>query len=414
MKCEVIAVGSELLLGSSVDTNSAWIGERLAEHGIDSHFHTTVGDNEDRIASAIQAALARSDAVIITGGLGPTQDDITREAIARVMGVSLKLDSQMRNYIESLFEARGRPMSKNNERQAQLPEGAQFIQQRKGTAPGLIGEVDGKVIYAMPGFPHEMRDMMERAVLPDLAARAGIANVIVSRLLRVWGVPESTLAEMVEPRLAANDAPGSGVTIAFLAHGIEGIHIRVTAKAETPERAAQLLDAEETELRLILGGLVFGVDEQTMEVAVSSLLLAKEKSLAVAESLTGGLIASRLTSVPGGSAWFRGGVVSYASDVKYNVLDVPEGPVVTPEAARAMAEGVRRLLGSDIALGITGVAGPAKQEDQPVGLVHAAIAMPGKSAEAFEMRLFGDRKFIRELACINLLDALRRRLLTGC
>lgn len=413
MNCEIIAVGSELLLGSSVDTNSSWIGERLAEQGIDCYFHTTVGDNEQRIATAIELALSRSDAVIITGGLGPTQDDITRDAIARVLDVELVFDKAMRDHIESLFESRGRVMSKNNERQAARPNGARFIEQRRGTAPGLVCESGEKVIYALPGVPHEMRDMMERAVLPDIAERAGIANVIVSRVLRVWGISESTLAEMVAPRIVANDEPQSAVTLAFLARGIEGIHIRMTAKASTQVEAHKFLDAEETELRVVLGGLVFGIDEQTMEVAVSSLLLAKENSLAVAESLTGGLIASRLTSVPGGSAWFRGGVVSYASDVKYNVLDVPEGPVVSSEAACAMANGVRRLLGADIGLAVTGVAGPTRQEDQPVGLVHAAIAMPGKEAEAFEMRLFGDRQLIRELSCINLLDALRRQLLTA-
>ncbi len=408
MNCEVIAVGSELLLGGAVDTNSSWIGERLAEHGIDSYFHTAVGDNEKRIADALSAALARSDAVIVTGGLGPTQDDITREAIARVMGVELEFDTAQRNNIAAMFEARGREMAKNNERQARRPRGAKFIEQRKGTAPGLICELGGKVVYAMPGFPHEMRDMMQREVLPDLAARSGANKVIVSRLLRVWGIAESTLAEMVEPRIAAN--VDSSATLAFLAHGVEGIHIRITAKADSRDGAGARLDAEEAELRVLLGPLVFGIDDQTMETAVSSLLLSKQVTLAVAESLTGGLISSRLTEVPGGSGWFRGGVVSYASDVKFNVLDVPEGPVVSADAARAMANGVRRLLGSDIGVAVTGVAGPASQEGQPIGVVHAAIAMPGEDGVAFEMRLFGDRQRIRELACINVLDALRRQL----
>lgn len=420
MICEVVAIGTELLLGPSVDTNSAWIGERLAENGIDSHFHTVVGDNHERMVEALRVALSRSDAVVVTGGLGPTQDDITREAIAEVMGVPLFRDDAVAHRIRLMFEARGRSMAASNLRQADRPQGSAVIEQRRGTAPGLIcpvasrdrsGDETDKVIYAVPGVPWEMQDMVQRAVLPDLRRRSGASAVIVSRTLRTWGESESALAEMVAPRFTVLEKGAVGVTLAFLAHGIEGIHVRITAKADSAAKAGELLDAEEAELRALLGPLIFGTDDQTIEVAVANLLLSRELSLAVAESVTGGLIASRLTAVPGGSSWFRGGIVSYASDVKYSVLDVPEGPVVTPSAALAMAEGVRRLMDSDIGLGITGVAGPGQQEGQPVGLVHAALVLPDRPAHPIELRLSGSRERIRDFACINVLDALRRQLL---
>ncbi len=413
MKCEVLAVGTELLLGPSVDTNSTWIGERLAENGIDSFFHTVVGDNHGRIVEAIKLALKRADALIVTGGLGPTQDDITREAAAEVMGDKLVHDEVLAARIAYIFESRGRSMAKNNLRQAQRPASSAVIEQRRGTAPGLICPVGDKVLYLLPGVPHEMKEMMERAVLPDLRGRAGVASSIVSRFVRTWGVPESTLAELVGDRVEKLDANGGNPTLAFLAHGLEGVHLRITAKAESQAAANEMLDAEEAELRAILGPLVFGIDDQTMEAAVGNLLVAKRLSLGVAESLTGGLIAARLTEAPGGSAWLKGGIVSYASKVKFSVLDVPEGPVVSAVAAKAMAEGVRKVLDSDIGIAVTGVAGPGQQEGQPVGTVFGGIALPWAETEAVEFHLSGDRKRVREFACINVLDVLRRRLLVA-
>src|SRR4051812_16117390 len=284
MRCEVVAVGTELLLGQIVDTNSSWIGEHLALIGVDSHFQTKVGDNHERIVLAIRSALARSDAVIVCGGLGPTQDDITRDAIAEVMNVPLHRDEEMIETIRSFFGARGREMADSNMRQADIPEGAAFIRQTRGTAPGLICPVGHKVVYAVPGVPHEMEEMMERAILPDLRARSGEEAVILSRTLRTWGVAESTLAEMISARVDTQTNP----TIAFLASGIEGIKVRVTAKAPDDASARELLDAEEQELRAILGELVFGVDDESMEDAVAALLTAHSLTLGVAESLTGG------------------------------------------------------------------------------------------------------------------------------
>ena len=406
----MVAVGTELLLGQIVDTNSTWIGQRLALAGMDSHFQTKVGDNRARIVLALRSALARSDAVVVCGGLGPTHDDITREAIAEVMNVGLRRDDDILERIGAMFRARGRDMAPSNARQADVPEGATVIPQTRGTAPGLICPVGHKVVYAVPGVPHEMTDMVERAVVPDLQARAGTTSVILSRVLRTWGLAESTLAELVQPRIEALDAAGGNPTIAFLASGIEGIKVRITAKAPDETAARALIEAEEKELRALLGELVFGVDDETMEHAVAARLAAAGLSLGLAESVTGGLVASRLVNVPGASGWFRGSVVAYDSRVKFGVLGVPEGPVVTDAAARAMADGARRVLGADVGLAATGVAGPTAQDGVDVGTVWFGLALPGAEPEAVKVTLPGDRDRIRQFATIALLDLLRRRL----
>ena len=265
MRAEVVAVGTELLLGQIVDTNSAWIGEHLATSGIDCNFQTRVGDNIARIASVLESALGRNDAVIICGGLGPTQDDLTREAIAQVMGVPLRRDPTVIEVMRSRFVPRGptRTMPANNERQADVPEGATVIPQILGTAPGLICPLGDKVMYALPGVPHEMHEMMQRAVLPDLARRSGEAAVIRSRTLRTWGLGESALAERVAGRVEALEGGGPGMpTIAFLASGVEGIKLRLTVKASDDKTAEKALDAEEAEMRALLGDAVFGVDDE--------------------------------------------------------------------------------------------------------------------------------------------------------
>jgi nicotinamide-nucleotide amidase len=413
MRAEVVAVGTELLLGQVVDTNSAFIGEQLALSGIDCNFHTRVGDNIERIASVLRVALERNEAVVICGGLGPTQDDLTREAIALVMDVPLRRDPALIEVIRQRFVPRGpiRTMPANNEQQADVPEGATVIPQRVGTAPGLICPVGDKVMYALPGVPYEMHEMMERSVLPDLRRRSGEAAVIRSRTLKTWGYSESGLAERVAGRVEALESGGLGVpTIAFLASGIEGIKVRLTVKAPDAGTAEKALDAEEAELRALLGTSVFGVDDETMESAVAALLLERGWSLGVAESLTGGLVSSRLVAVPGASEWFRGAVVAYDASVKRSVLGVGNGPVVTPEAAAAMAEGARRVLGADVGLATTGVAGPSEQEDRPVGTVVVGLALPNSAADAVELRLPGDRERVRQLATISALSLLRGRL----
>jgi nicotinamide-nucleotide amidase len=406
MRCEVVAVGTELLLGQIVDTNSAWMGEQLALRGIEHLRQTKVGDNRARIVSVLREALERADAVIVCGGLGPTQDDITREAIAEVMGAPLERHDELVDFIRQLFARRGRAMPENNLRQADVPKGATPIEQRTGTAPGLICPVGDKVVYAVPGVPYEMREMLERAVLPDLERRSGVRRVFVSRTLRTWGESESRVAELLGPRLDALDVTGNP-TIAFLASGIEGIKVRLTACAETAPAAGVLLDAEEAEIRAVLGDLVFSGSDEPMEAVVGRLLLDQGLSLAVAESLTGGLVASRIVAVPGSSEWFRGGVVAYASEVKFDLLGVPNGPVVCEAAAVAMAEGVRRLLGADVGLSTTGVAGPTDQEGHPPGTVWLGVAV-GDDVDAIEIRLPGDRDRVRQMTVISLLDRLRR------
>ncbi|HUZ40115.1 MAG TPA: competence/damage-inducible protein A [Acidimicrobiales bacterium] len=415
MRVEIVAVGTELLLGQIPDTNSQWLGEQLAAHGIASQFHQHVGDNHERILLAFRTALARSDAVIVCGGLGPTQDDITRAALAEVMNVPLERDEEIVAKIRAMFEVRGRTMPANNLLQADVPRGATIIPQTRGTAPGLICAVGQKVVYAVPGVPYEMTDMFERAILPDLVARQaadGTTSVITSRVLRTWGASESALAEAVAPRfdeLVDDDR----VTIAFLASGIEGIKVRLTARGDDAAHATSLLVNEESLVRALieqqLGDIIFGVDDQSMEDVVAELLLARGLTLAVAESLTGGLIASRLVGVAGASRWFRGGVVSYASEVKFDLLKVPVGPVVSAEAAEAMALGVRDLLKSDVGLSVTGVAGPEEQDGQPAGTVFVGLARD-EDVQHAALRLPGDRPRVRAYSAISALDMLRRAL----
>ncbi|HVB51288.1 MAG TPA: competence/damage-inducible protein A [Acidimicrobiales bacterium] len=415
MRVEIVAVGSELLLGQIPDTNSQWLGERLAANGISSHFHQHVGDNHDRIVLAFRTALARSDAMIVCGGLGPTQDDITRAALAEVMNVPLERHDDLVSGIRKMFESRGRTMPDNNLLQADVPKGATIIPQTRGTAPGLICAVGLKVVYAVPGVPYEMSEMFERAILPDLLERqrsAGETAVIRSRVLRTWGASESALAEAVGDRFEALEAGGQ-VTIAFLASGIEGIKVRITARGVDDESAWALLGEEERSLRALildkLGDIIFGVDDETTEDVVAQRLSRRGLTLAVAESLTGGLIASRLVNVAGASGWFRGGVVSYASQVKFDLLGVPEGPVVSASAAEFMASGVRTLLGADVGLSVTGVAGPEEQDGQVAGTVFVGLAI-GESVESVALRLPGDRPRVRAYSAISALDVLRRAL----
>jgi nicotinamide-nucleotide amidase len=411
LRCEVLAIGTELLLGQIVDTNSAWIGEQLAASGIDSYEHRVVGDNQARIVAALRDLLSRSDAVLICGGLGPTQDDLTRDAIAELIGVPLVRRMDLAEHIATMFRSRLRDMPQNNLRQADIPEGGDAIPNPIGTAPGLVCELpDGKVVYAVPGVPYEMKLMVQEHVLPDLLRRSGEAAAIVSRSLKTWGTSESALAEMIAHRLDALDAAGGNPTIAFLARGIEGLVVRITAKAGSEDEARALVEAEEKELRAILGDLVFAVDDETMEHAVLERLRARGWTLGVAESLTGGLIGARIVNVPGASEVFRGAVVSYATDVKRSLLGVDAPVVVSEEAARQMAEGAQRTLGADVGIAVTGVAGPTEQDGVAVGTVCFGLALPGVPTEAVSTRLPGDRERLRQFSTISLLNLLRQRL----
>jgi nicotinamide-nucleotide amidase len=409
MRCDVIAVGTELLLGQIVDTNSAWLGEQLAASGIDSLIQVKVGDNVGRIVTQLRSVLASADAVIMCGGLGPTHDDLTRDAIAEVMGVELVHDASVAEVIAAMFAARGRQMSANNLRQAQVPVGATIIAQTRGTAPGLICpvQVDGvdKVIFAVPGVPHELYDMFHRAVLPELLRRNGDPSVIASRLLRTWGESESGLNERLDAIIEELDAVGNP-TLAFLASGWEGIKVRLTAKAATREAAELLVAPWEEKIRAILGEQVFGTDTDTMESVVLEMMRVSGLTLGLAESVTGGLVAARLTAIPGASDVLRGSIVSYASEVKFDLLGVEPGPVVSEQAALQMAQGARSTLGADIGLALTGVAGPTEQDQMPVGTLCVAIAGPDGSLTK-TLRLPGQREQMRQFSVISSLDLLR-------
>ena len=399
MRCEVVAIGTELLLGQIVDTNSSWIGEQLALIGIDSLFQVKVGDNFDRMETTIQHALERSDAVICCGGLGPTQDDITREVIASIMGVELNRDETIVEKIRMGFESRGRVMADNNRRQADIPEGASPIPQMPGTAPGLICPIGDKVIYAVPGVPHEMRTMMEGSILPDLQQRSGQTAVIRSRVLRTWGNSESGLAERLGERINELDRIGNP-TLAFQASGIEGIKVRITAKSPDENTAESILSAEEGLIRNMLGDVIFGIDDESMETVVLNMLGERGMSLAITEGLTGGVMASRLSEIDQNMAIFRGGTV--ATDIENHDLG-------GEAAASASAAQARQSFGTNVGIA---VATARPQDEQPRATVYVCLNIDGK-AYTQTVSLPGDRNRFRNYAVINALNFLRRTLMHG-
>ena len=409
MRCEVIAIGTELLLGQITDTNSSWIGEQLALAGIDSFFQVKVGDNLARIVDCIRRALERSDAVITCGGLGPTQDDITREAIALVMGVAMVRDAAIGEKIRRMFESRGRTMPANNLRQAEVPHGAATIREMPGTAPGLVCPVSAKVIYAVPGVPSEMREMMRGTILPDLQRRAGVTSVIKSRVLRTWGHSESGLAEMLADYMLELDVSGHA-TLAFQASGIEGIKVRVTAKADSDALVDQIIAREEARVRAILGDYIFGSDEQTMEAVVLAALIAQGRTLAVAETATGGLMSMRLTATRENAAAFRGGMVVASDEVQLRLLGVSATALANPETTRALALAVRQTLNADIGLATTAIDDSQRAPGVRPGTVFIGLATAdGASVE--RIQLPGDRERIREFSVISALNLLRQRVL---
>ena len=394
MRCEIVAIGTELLLGQIVDTNSSWIGEQLALIGIDSHFQTKVGDNFDRMEFSMRQGLQRSDALICCGGLGPTQDDITRDVIAHIMGVKLVRDESIVEKIRHMFESRGRRMTDNNRRQGDIPAGATVIPKMPGTAPGLCCPVGDKVIYAVPGVPYEMHEMMHAFILPDLQERSGERAVIRSRVLRTWGNSESGLAELLADRIHKLDEIGNP-TLAFLASGIEGIKIRITAKETSEKAAVKILADEEILLRELLGDIVFGIDDQTIETVVLDLLRKQNMTLAVGESLTGGVMASRLTNADPGMTTFRGATISEEAPIKENT---------GPERALQAARQVLNTYGSDVGVSVVT---PDPSEDKPRGTVYLGVIV-GESEFTEEVALPGDRNRLRNFAVISLMNYCRK------
>ena len=410
MRCEIVAVGTEILLGQIIDTNSAWIAERLAETGVDCHFQTVVGDNPERMLEVLASALERAEALIVTGGLGPTQDDLTREVVAELMGVELVRDMEIVERIQERFSSRGRPMPENNLKQADVPVGANAIAEMPGTAAGLICPMhEGKVIYLVPGVPTEMKQMLEGTVLQDLVSRSGEKSVISSRVLKTWGHSESGLAEDLAEELERLNGDAE-VTLAFQASGIEGVKVRITAKAVNKEQSDFLLDHEENVLRELIGDHIFAVDHQTMESVVLDQLKAQSLTFATAESITGGMIGSRLTEIPGSSDSYIGSIVAYDADVKRSLLNVPKDiSVVSQEAVETMALGVCAVMGADVSVAVSGAAGPYPHEGQEPGTVWMATNVKG-DVESFKVVFPFDRAQIRQFTVITVLNALRKRL----
>jgi len=374
VKAEIISIGTELLLGETTDTNASYLASQLQLLGIDLYWVTQVGDNKPRMIEVLRRAWSRSDFIITTGGLGPTEDDLTREAIADLLGEEMKVDPELEQLLRDMFNRMGVEMPERNIKQANLIPPAHAIPNPRGSAPGWWVEREEKIILAMPGPPGEMQHMWENEVIPRLRSRLS-GEVIASRTLKTWGLSEAMVDEMVSPLLSSTN-PSIGIYARP-----DGIQLRLTAKAASGEQVETMLNAIEAEVRKVLGQNVWGVDEDTMESAAGALLREKGLSLAVMESCTGGLLASTITDAPGSSDYFKGGLVSYSAEMKIAFgVDadlLSRQGTVSPDVAAAMAEAVRRKLGADIGIGITGVAGPAEVEGKPVGTVHIAIDSEG-------------------------------------
>jgi nicotinamide-nucleotide amidase len=407
---EIVTIGTEMLLGDLVDTNTAWLSARLATLGVGVYRHTTVGDNRDRIADALKEAASRADLVITTGGLGPTSDDLTNECLAAVTGRGMVEYPEARAHVDEMFRRFGRKPTPSNYKQALFPDGTKLIPNSLGTAPGALLEADGTLFATLPGVPSEMRGMFEETLEPLIRARTD--GSIVSRTLWFAGIGESALAEKVQDFLDASDP-----TVAPLA-GQGKVRLRITTRAATPEEAEERIAPVEEEILSRLGDYYFGEDEETLESAVARLLEAQNATLALAESCTGGLLAKRLTDVPGSSAYFKEGLVTYSNESKERLLGVPhellvEHGAVSEPVARAMAEGARELAGTDYGLSVTGVAGPdGGTEEKPVGLVFVGLSdAEGTFAEKLDLSAWArSREAIRERSANRAFDLLRRRL----
>jgi competence/damage-inducible protein CinA-like protein len=409
VRAEIVAVGTELLLGQIANTNARWMSEELAAIGVDVLHHQAVGDNPERIVEAMRLAASRADVVLITGGLGPTQDDITRDALAVFLGVPMERHPEIEELLRRKFRAFGRrEMPESNLRQADVPEGVRTIIPDRGTAPGLVAEAEGTLLYAIPGVPEEMVEMMQGTILPELAAMSG-GTVVRSQILRATGIGESALAEQVDDLFEGSANP----TIAFLASAGE-VKVRITAKAGSAEEADAAIEPVAKEVLRRLGDVVFTTSDESLEEAVVRLLRERGQRLGCAESLTGGGVGARLTAVAGASDVFVGSAVVYTVEAKRAVLDVSketlDGPgPVSEECAREMASGARRVFGTDLGLSLTGAAGPEPHGGAAPGTVW--IALDGEDvAHARTFVVPGERDRVRRWAEQGALDLVRRYL----
>jgi nicotinamide-nucleotide amidase len=403
MRAEILSIGAELLLGQITDTNATYLERRLTALGVDLHFVSGVGDNLERLSETLTRARARADVVICTGGLGPTEDDLTHEAICAAMGETPVVDPALAEQLRAFFAGRGIPMPERNLKQAWLIPSATPLANPRGTAPGWWVERDGKIIIAMPGVPSEMTRMWEREAEPRLRPLTGAT--LFTRILRVAGVGEST----VEERLG-DLTHGLNPTLATYAKP-DAVDVRITAKAASEEEARAQVEELEARARAAIGERnIFGVDDDTPASVLLRALIERGLTLATMESCTGGLLASLITDVPGSSAAFRGGIVSYATEVK-GLVGVPEEILaehgaVSVETARAMAQVVRARLGAAVGAGVTGVAGPDEQEGKPVGTVHIAVATE-RGVRETSQRFAGGRAAIKSRAAYTALNLLR-------
>jgi nicotinamide-nucleotide amidase len=409
---EIVSTGTELLLGQIVNTNASSLAKQLNELGMDVLFQSTVGDNRVRMAQVLTTALSRADIVITTGGLGPTQGDITKEVSADLLGLKLVLHEPSLQQIQAYFASRGLPMAASNRRQAMMPEGAIVIPNSRGTAPGVILVKGDKSIIHLPGPPYEMEGMFFQSVAPYLLTHFGNQGCIQSKVLRTYGIGESSLEEMIADFIHKQNNP----TIALLARNSE-IHVRITAKASSSEAASQLIADLEESLRQKIGQYIFGTDDETLEQVVGRQLSAAQLTIALAESCTGGLLSSRLTDIPGSSAYFRGSVVCYSNNSKVLAVGVPQGLInrhgaVSQEVAEAMATGIKDRMASEIGVGITGIAGPGGAvKDKPVGLVYIAIAGPS-GIKSYKHQFTGPRSAIKHRSANAALNYVRQFILS--
>jgi nicotinamide-nucleotide amidase len=407
MRAEIVSIGTEILLGEIVDTNSAYVAARMPALGIDVYYKHVVGDNLGRLVEVLRRAWERSDLIVTTGGLGPTEDDLTREAISELMGEQTAVDSELEEALRARYRGRNAVMPERNIKQAWLIPSARAIPNPRGTAPGWWVEKDGKIIASMPGPPAEMNRMWEEEVAPELLKRnPGI--VLVKRTLKTAGLGESNVDEVLSPLLKTTN-PSIGIYARA-----DGVHVRIAAKAPSPAQAESLIAPVEAQMRQLLARHVWGADDDTFESVIGQMLKARGLTLASMESCTGGLFADTITNVAGSSAYFRGGIVSYATEVKEQMgVDpaiIAEHGVVSQPTANAMAQAVRERLQADIGVGITGVAGPDPQDGVPVGQVHIAIATGDGPPEELSFQFPQSRAAIKRRAVTQAILLLYRTL----
>lgn len=410
MIVEIVTTGSELLLGQIINTNVAYMSARLNDLGFDVVYQTTVGDNYARMKAVLEHALSRADIVITSGGLGPTQGDITKEVSAEIFGRKMKLHEESKRRMDERFAQRNIVWTDNNLRQVTLPEGAEVFLNYNGIASGVVLENNGKYLINLPGPPSEMKDMFERSLKPFLERKFGFKHVIVSKVLNTCGIGESLLETKIKDLILAQSNP----TLALLIRPT-GVIIRITAKAETKEIAEKMIAKVEEKIRARVGEYIYAVDNEDLVAVVAKTLKDKNLTIACAESCTGGLLASRLTSISGSSSYIKGSIVTYSNEAKMKFLGVDENTLkekgaVSKEVAIQMAEGVKKVVGSDIGIGITGIAGPTGGTDKkPVGLVYIAIA--GKCGTIFKENIFsGDRENVRYRSTQQALEMVRQYL----